>query len=168
MNVNMSVKVRPAAAADGAALARIDLATWTPASSPAPPPADPDAYVFFDERRRPEAVLVAELEGQVCGYVAVRPASPLPAHAHVLLVGGLGVDPAAQGRGVGRALMEAAVDEARARGARKLALRVLGGNATARRLYEGCGFVVEGVLEREYLLDGQYVDDVFMARHLDR
>lgn len=160
--------MRPATAADGPALARIDVATWTPASSPAPPPADPGAYVFFDERRRPEAVLVAELQGQVSGYVAVRPASPLPSHAHVLLVGGLGVDPAAQGRGVGRALVEAAVGEARARGARKLALRVLGGNATARRLYERCGFVVEGVLEREFLLDGEYVDDVVMARHLDR
>ena len=86
-----------------------------------------------------------------------------PSHAHVLMVAGLGVDPEAQGRGVGRALVEAAVAEARARGARKLTLRVLGGNVTARRLYERCGFVVEGVLAREFLLDGEYADDVFMA-----
>jgi ribosomal protein S18 acetylase RimI-like enzyme len=162
----VTVSVRPATAADGAALARIDLATWTPAVSPAPPPDDPATYGFFDERTRPEEVLVAESDGRVTGYVKVRPATALPSHAHVLLVAGLAVDPPAQGRGVGRALVEAAVGEARARGARKLGLRVLGDNAAARRLYERCGFVVEGVLEREFLLEGQYVDDVFMACRL--
>ena len=51
-------------------------------------------------------------------------------------------------------------------GARKLSLRVLGGNSRARRLYEACGFVVEGILRSEFLLGGRYVDDIFMARHL--
>jgi RimJ/RimL family protein N-acetyltransferase len=41
---------------------------------------------------------------------------------------------------------------------------VLGPNAAARALYESCGFTVEGVLREEFLLDGQYVDDVLMAR----
>jgi len=39
-------------------------------------------------------------------------------------------------------------------------------NAAARRVYDACGFVVEGVLREEFLLDGRYVDDVFMARDL--
>ena len=162
----MALLVRPARPADEADLARIDLATWTPASSPASPPSEPAAYAFFGERATPADVLVAELDGAVAGYVKLLPVTPLPSHAHVLQIGGLGVDPEVQGHGAGRALVEAAVHEARARGARKLTLRVLGCNATARRLYERCGFVVEGVLEREFLLDGAYVDDVFMALHL--
>ena len=162
----MALLVRPARAADGRDLARIDLATWSPATSPAPPPAEPAAYTFFDERTTPADVLVAELDGAVAGYVKLRPVTPLPAHAHVLLIGGLAVDPALHGHGAGRALLDAAVREARARGARKVTLRVLGSNARARRLYERCGFVVEGVLEREFLLDEAYVDDVFMALHL--
>ena len=63
-------------------------------------------------------------------------------------------------------LVEAAVEEARDRGARKLTLRVLGGNTRARQLYDGCGFIVEGILRAEFFLDGRYVDDVLMARDL--
>ena len=59
-----------------------------------------------------------------------------------------------------------AAEEAARRGARKLGLRVLGGNASARALYASAGFVVEGVLRDEFWLDGRFVDDVFMARPL--
>ena len=67
---------------------------------------------------------------------------------------------------MGRALLDAAVEEARRRGARRLTLRVLGANVAARRLYERSGFLVEGVLRGEFHLDGQDVDDVLMARAL--
>jgi RimJ/RimL family protein N-acetyltransferase len=43
---------------------------------------------------------------------------------------------------------------------------VLGHNLPARRLYESEGFVVEGILPGEFLLDGVYVDDVLMGRPL--
>ncbi|WP_324612280.1 GNAT family N-acetyltransferase, partial [Streptomyces scabiei] len=62
--------------------------------------------------------------------------------------------------------LRAVQDEARRRGARRLTLRVLGHNTAARKLYESEGFVVEGVLPEEFLLDGQYVDDVLMGRRL--
>ncbi|MEU2632635.1 GNAT family protein, partial [Kitasatospora sp. NPDC007106] len=55
---------------------------------------------------------------------------------------------------------------AAAAGARRITLRVLGHNTPARRLYERCGFTVEGVLREEFLLDGAYVDDVWMGRPL--
>jgi ribosomal protein S18 acetylase RimI-like enzyme len=160
-------RIRRSTLADGPALARVDLATWTSLSSPSDPPADPRGYVFFDDRTRPEEVLVAEVDGAVAGFVKIRHETSLPSHAHVLQLQGLGVDPAYQGRGVGQALLEAAAAEARARGARKLSLRVLGRNTTARRLYERCGFRVEGVLAGEFYLDGEYVDDLLMARRLD-
>jgi len=43
---------------------------------------------------------------------------------------------------------------------------VLGPNAAARRLYDSCGFVVEGVLRSEFHVDGEDIDDVLMARTL--
>jgi RimJ/RimL family protein N-acetyltransferase len=67
---------------------------------------------------------------------------------------------------VGRALVDAAAAEARARGATRLTLRVLGPNAGARDLYESAGFVVEGTLRGEFVLEGELVDDVLMARSL--
>lgn len=47
-----------------------------------------------------------------------------------------------------------------------LGLRVLSGNTVARALYERCGFVVEGVLVGEFVVAGQLMDDVLMARYL--
>jgi RimJ/RimL family protein N-acetyltransferase len=67
---------------------------------------------------------------------------------------------------VARRLLDAAAEEAGRRGATKLGLRVLGGNTSARALYESAGFAVEGVLRAEFRLDGRFVDDVLMARPL--
>ncbi len=160
--------IRRATPDDGPALTQVDLATWTYLAAPVAPPDDPGSHSFFGERTSPEEVLVAEVDGAVVGYVKIRPVTPLPSHAHVLQIQGLGVHPAAQGRGVGGALLEAAAEEARRRGARKLSLRVLGWNTGARRLYEKHGFAVEGLLADEFFLEGQYVDDVLMARRVDR
>lgn len=160
------IVVRPAREADEGDLARIDLATWTPAVSPAPPPADAGTHRFFGDRAVPADVLVAEVDGVVAGVVTLQPPTPLVSDAHVLQVDGLAVDPELQGRGVGGRLLEAAVQEAERRGARRLTLRVLGHNTAARRLYERHGFRTEGVLRAEFHLLGRYVDDVLMARDL--
>lgn len=37
----------------------------------------------------------------------------------------------------------------------------------ARRLYESCGFIAEGILREEYFLDGRYADDVLMTAMVD-
>jgi ribosomal protein S18 acetylase RimI-like enzyme len=87
--------------------------------------------------------------------------------AHVRQIQGLAVDPTERRRGLGRTLLYAALDEARRQGAQRITLRVLSVNTPARRLYESQGFVVEGVLPREFLIDGVYVDDVLMGRPLD-
>ena len=158
------ITVRTARAGDEASLVAIDDLTWTAANSPAPPPEGP--RVFFGDRLDPADALVAELDGIVAGYAGLRNAVALPSHAHVLEINGVAVHPSAGGRGVGQRLVEAVVEEARSRGARKLTLRVLGPNDVARRLYRRCGFVEEGVLRDEFLLEGRYVDDVLMARYL--
>lgn len=85
----------------------------------------------------------------------------------MLTINGLAVSPEHQRQGIGLALVQAALEEARRRGARKVSLRVLAPNARAGRLYERCGFVQEGVLRREFLLNGELVDDLLLACHLD-
>jgi len=111
-------------------------------------------------------VFVAEVDGVVVGYAKLSQTIALPSHEHVLTLNGLAVDPQRQRKGAGRRLVEAVVEEAQGRGAHKLSLRVLGTNSGARLLYEACGFVVEGILRAEFLLNGRYVDDVLMARQL--
>src|SRR5262249_14534253 len=121
---------------------------------------------FFHERVEIRDVLVALADGDVAGYVRLGRATPLAASDHVVMILGLAVDPARQRQGVGRALMDAAATEARARGARRLRLRVLAHNEAARQLYDRSGYVVEGVLRGEFCLDGKYVDDMLMALDL--
>ena len=108
-------------------------------------------------------MLVAVVDGTIAGYVTIKPATELQASDHVLHISGLAVDDTVRRRGIGRALMDGAIAEARRRRARRLTLRVLGPNTAARRLYEACGFEVEGVLRGEFRLDGEDVDDVLMA-----
>jgi ribosomal protein S18 acetylase RimI-like enzyme len=158
------ITTRPARAGDEAPLATLDERTWTPATSPAPAP--PPGSPFFGGGTRPADVIVAEHDGVVAGYVRLTAGFGIPAHRHVLVLDGLAVDPGHRRLGLARRLVEAAVTEARRRGARKLTLRVLGHNTGARQVYASCGFTVEGVLRGEFLLDGEYVDDVLMARAL--
>ncbi len=126
----------------------------------------PATEPFFRPGRQPGDILVATVDGEVTGYVKLGLSLPLESARHALEIQGLAVDPAHERRGIGRQLVMAAVSEAANRGARRLALRVLGDNAAARALYESCGFVVEGVVREAFLLDGRYVDDVLMVMFL--
>jgi ribosomal protein S18 acetylase RimI-like enzyme len=159
-----AVVIRFAEAADEARLVAIDDATWSPLVTPALRPAEP---AFFRPQVEPSDTLVAAVGGEIAGYALLGHPTPVPASKHVQMLRGLAVDPGCQGKGIGRALVEAAIREAAARGAVKLSLRVLASNETARRLYEKCGFETEGVLRDEFFLDGRRIDDVLMAQRFD-
>ena len=161
------IAVRPARAEDEAGLARLDGASWTPAAGfPSVMERSRDPFFsFFTDDSPPQAHLVAELDGRLAGYLRLKPVTSLPESAHVLGVAGLAVAPGDRRRGVASALLAAAEQHARARGARKLSLRVLSSNAPAMRLYERLGFRSEGILRDEFCIGGRYVDDVIMAKH---
>ncbi len=63
----------------------------------------------------------------------------------------LGTDPATRGRGVGRALVEAAIERARQAGASGVVLCTMPSMLAARRLYERLGFHRDPTLDREPL-----------------
>lgn len=121
---------------------------------------------------RPGEILVAVPSlrasdaGQIAGYIRLVLPTALPSNAHVRQMQGLAVDPALRGRGIGRALIDAACERASSQGARRITLKVLSSNATARRLYAAAGFTVEGVLPGEFHIAGHYVDDILMGRPL--
>lgn len=73
-----------------------------------------------------------------------------------------------RGQGVGRALMDAAIDWARTAGAHKVELQMWPHNEAARLLYERMGFVQEGYLRRHYpRKNGELWDAVIMGLVLD-
>lgn len=157
----MPARIRRAVSADDEALVEIDRATWSGASTPAARwSAD---RRFFTRDLDPRDVLVAVADATGVGYVQLGAPTPLPSNSHVLEIQGLAVIPGHHRQGIGRQLLLAAIDEARARGARRLRARVLSTNHGARELYSSAGFEIEGVLREEFLIDGMYVDDVLIA-----
>ena len=89
------------------------------------------------------AVLVAEEEGRVVGFVHVQTASDYYLRMPVGHVSDLAVAADAEGRGIARALMAAAEDWARQRGYPLLDLNVEVHNDAARQLYEKLGYAAE-------------------------
>lgn len=97
---------------------------------------NPDAIYLPEGQIANGQVIVAELDGEIAGFAAVVGGE----------LDGLFVELDLWGRGIGRALVDAATHEARNRG---LALSVIA-NPRARRFYEHCGFSVEGEVQTRF------------------
>lgn len=161
--------VRPADPSDAEALTRLAEAVS----------GEPEAWLISadgewrsvgDERRYLKAVrrfphaavYVAERDdGAIVGRLSVA-RDTHPASAHVADLG-LMVAKEARRQGVGRALLEAAVEWARGAGVRKLELHVFPWNEPALRLYEQFGFEREGYRKAHYHRAGEDVDAILMA-----
>ena len=105
--------------------------------------------------------IVAVADGRVVGTL----------HVEVSRFGfgefGMLVDRGWRGRGVGSALLRAAVDWARGRGLHKLCLEVFPHNAAAIAMYRKAGFAEEGRRVRQYRrASGELWDSIVMGLEL--
>lgn len=159
--------VRPAVPSDAPALVELARAVGS----------EPEGWLISDSewrsvgeerrylralRRYPHAaVFVAELGDGIVGRLSIARDSH-PASSHVADLG-LMVAAGYRRRGVGRALLDSAVDWARGTGVRKIELHVFPHNEPAIALYEHFGFVREGYRRRQYRRGRDYVDAILMA-----
>jgi ribosomal protein S18 acetylase RimI-like enzyme len=121
---------------------------------------------FRRKFRRPvtndHARIMAVAGGQVIGFLVVeRIAHPVNRHVATL---GMAVERSWRGRGVGSALMEAALGWARSAGVEKVTLEVYPTNQPAVALYRKFGFFEEGRLSRQSLKSYGYEDEVIMSK----
>ena len=89
--------------------------------------------------------LVAEEGGSVVGFLSFAfeedPGTFVrPEHRRHALIWDISVDEGARGKGVGRALLEAAEAHTKAAGIREIRLYVLENNARAQRVYDAAGY----------------------------
>lgn len=107
--------------------------------------------------------LVAELDGKVVGILGLH-LEQNPRRRHSAGIG-MAVHDEFQGRGIGSALVAAALDLAdNWLGLQRIELQVFVDNAAAVHLYKKFGFEIEGTLRDFALRDGAYVDAYAMAR----
>ena len=75
----------------------------------------------------------------------------------------MGVLAEASGRGLGTGLLSEAKHWAAAHGVHRLELTVMAHNQRAIGLYQRTGFSVEGRRSECLLIDGQFIDELYMA-----
>jgi phosphinothricin acetyltransferase len=106
------------------------------------------SWEAFDAGRLPGHRLVATDEtGTVRGWVAVSAVSSRAVYAGVV-EHSVYVDPAARGRGIARALLEALIEATEAAGIWTIQSGVFPENTASLALHRACGFRVVGVRER--------------------
>ena len=103
-----------------------------------------EAFILSVIREEPSDILLACEEGKTLGFALVQlqrtpPYTCMVPHTYAYLTD-LAVEPAARGRGLGRALLDAVKGWGRERGADYVELQVLRQNHGALRLYEREGF----------------------------
>jgi GNAT superfamily N-acetyltransferase len=171
------VRVRPGRPQDARAIAAIHVRSWRATYAGTLSPAalerlDIDRRAALWRRRLAtpppgQATLVAEVAGRPAGFLLLGP-TPDADHdptttGHVLSVH---VAPDVTGQGVGRALLEAAVQTLADTGHQDATLWVVVDNQRARRFYQRAGWTPDGVSRRQPLaVEGESGDEVTVVRY---
>ena len=120
--------------------------------------------LFRDSWSDRRARLVATMWGRVIGSLTIERIDH-PVNQHVATLG-MAVKADWRGKGVGTALMAAAMNWARSAAVEKVTLEVYPGNEAARALYRKFGFEEEGRLARQSKKSYGYEDEIIMSRWL--
>ena len=161
-----ALKIRPAGNADHDAIWKIFHAVVAPGDTYtiAPDISREDAFAYWF--REDTRTYVAELDKRAVGTYTLRP-NRSGGGAHVSNASFM-VDPAARGQGIGRAMAEHCLDEARRLGYRAMQFNiVVSTNERAVRLWQDLGFAIVGTLPKAFRHpDKGFVDAYVMFRSL--
>ncbi len=142
---------------------KIDQMVFSSTNTPAP--MKQRSLEEYAGRYSADTIFVAELEGKVSGYIGANNPTGLASNSHVMELY-IAVHPDTQGKGVGRVLIEHLISWGSQQGFKKISLRVLSTNEGAIAFYKANGFLEQGRLVREFILNEEYVDDILMYRLL--
>ncbi len=120
---------------------------------------------WLAERSGAHVVLVAEDHGKIVGFASLSPYRDRPAY-RTTVENSVYVDPAHQGKGVGKLLMTELVTTAREHGFHSMIARIAGHNDASVALHRSVGFEMVGVEKEVGRKLGQWLDVVLMQRML--
>lgn len=114
------------------------------------------------ENEKTSAILLAEMDNELLGYLFIIGNSPERVrHAAYLAIGISGKN---RGTGVGTKLFERLEDWAKETKISRLELTVMIHNRAGLGLYQKSGFKIEGIKKNSLMMDGEYIDEYYMAK----
>lgn len=159
--------IRDAVAADAAAIA----AFWSPMIESTAVTFNPTAKSAADV-----AAMISDRQAAGCAFKVADDGAILGFASYAQFRGGLGyartmehtiiLSPSAQGRGVGRALMTAIEDHARAAGHHSMIAGVSAENPEGRAFHSAIGYAEVGVIPQAGFKFGRFMDLVLMQKIL--
>jgi L-amino acid N-acyltransferase len=154
-----TISIRPALASDAAAIADIynEAIRTTTATFDTEPKSVEERLKWLEAHDDRHPVLVAEVDGQVVGWAALTKWSDRPAYDHTTETSSY-VAEAFRGRGVGRALKQRQIEEARRIGFHTLLARVAEESEASLHINESFGFRHVGTLKEVGLKFGKRLD----------
>jgi L-amino acid N-acyltransferase YncA len=120
-----------------------------------------DQRAWMAARSGAHRVLVAVEDGEVIGFASLSPFKDRPAYA-TSVEDSVYIHRGHQGRGVGKALLAALVDTARASGFHAVFARIVGDHDASIALHAGLGFEIVGTEREVGRKFGQWLDVVEM------
>lgn len=109
-------------------------------------------------------LLFAEENGEIIGFLSAQKGDYNRIRHSAYIVAG--VRSAHQGKGIGKQLFAGLDVWARENSLKRLELTVMCPNKAARHLYEKAGFEIEGIKKCSMLVDGEFIDEYYMAKLL--
>ncbi len=111
-----------------------------------------------------DLILIAEDNGKIIGVLTLI-REPFLKNRHVAVLG-IAIIDGYRHEGIGSAMMDESIRWAESAGIEKITLEVFSTNINAIEMYKKFGFEIEGIRKRQFKIQGQYVDDVLMAKFL--
>jgi L-amino acid N-acyltransferase YncA len=165
----MPIPIRPAMPGDVAAITRIyahAVCHGTASFEIAPPDESEMARRYERLRAGAYPYLVAEHDREIVGYAYAGPYRDRPAYRWSV-ENSIYVAPQALRRGIGRALLDALIQDAESAGFRQM-IAVIGdsANAASIELHRAAGFRLVGTFDNVGFKFGRWLDSVLMQRPL--
>ncbi len=108
--------------------------------------------------------IAAEVDGRFVGQTQVTRRSGRSKHVGVL---GVAISAGCRDIGIGTELMREAENQARRLGVTLMTLELFASNERACHVYEKAGYREVGRIPRFHLKDGEYIDNIIMAKDLE-
>jgi L-amino acid N-acyltransferase len=125
-----------------------------------------DRVAWFEHHDERHPILVAVVDGKVVGWSSLSRWSDRKAYDNTAETS-FYVKSEYRGRGIGRALKQATIAEARRLGMHTLLARVVAGNDASLYLNENCGFVQIGTMREVGLKFGRLLDVIMLQLMLN-